>query len=272
MKQELIHVRRAIYGTPWLLKDADTLDAYAEIFERAQDGLAAQQFERRELADDEPEIIDGVAVIPVVGPIARRMNLFSQISGGTSVEQLDRQFSLAMASDAPTVLFRFDSPGGTVNGIFELAEKIADARDNSDKFIIALAEGQCCSAAYLLASQSNEIVATVGSEVGSIGVYAKISNADRAMKNQGVDSVVVRSGELKGIGADNITPNQMAALQGRVNELFEMFKEVVQAGRAGVNIEDAASGLSFLPARALELGLIDKVATFEEVLQERALF
>src|SRR3990170_2278944 len=42
------------------------------------------------------EVIDGVAVIPVEGVMAKRMNLFTQISGGVSTELLSRDIKAAM--------------------------------------------------------------------------------------------------------------------------------------------------------------------------------
>src|SRR4051812_25900438 len=52
-----------------------------------------------------------VAVIPVYGMIAPRMNLLSEFSGGTTFESLSAQLRAAVADDAiKTIVFDINSP------------------------------------------------------------------------------------------------------------------------------------------------------------------
>ena len=56
---------------------------------------------------------NGVAVVDVYGPIARRANLFMDISGGTSIDLLARDIQAALDNPAiNSLLLVFDSPGG----------------------------------------------------------------------------------------------------------------------------------------------------------------
>ena len=72
---------------------------------------------------------DGVARIPVEGPIFRRANLFTEVSGAVSTAQLAKDFETA-CNDATvhSVLFVFDTPGGEASGIHELASTILQRR------------------------------------------------------------------------------------------------------------------------------------------------
>jgi ClpP class serine protease len=70
-----------------------------------------------------------VAILPLRGVIANRMNLMSDISGGTSAEKFALNFSAALADDqVKAIVIDVDSPGGTVSGTDELSQLIYESR------------------------------------------------------------------------------------------------------------------------------------------------
>jgi ClpP class serine protease len=78
------------------------------------------------------QIRDGVAILPVEGPIFRYANLFTEVSGATSVEILARDFTAALDDPAVSgILLHIDSPGGEAAGVGELADMIFAARGAS---------------------------------------------------------------------------------------------------------------------------------------------
>ena len=114
---------------------------------------------------------DGVAIIPVTGPLFRYANLFTAISGATSYEMLAQDFTVALDNpDINAIILNIDSPGGEVNGCAELANMIFAARGK--KPIIAYASGDAASGAYWIASAADQVVASETSGLGSIGVVA----------------------------------------------------------------------------------------------------
>lgn len=260
------HIRNAVFGQPWAIQE-QSLDLIATIVDERLAG-DIRAFEAKEDDEEMPgfTMMRNVAVIPVIGPISKRMNMFSRISGGTSTELLGKAFDEAMESKASAVLFHMDSPGGSVSGVPELASKIFSARQTSEKPIIALADGLMASAAYWIGSQCDQVYATEASPVGSIGVYARLVSSERAEKNEGYDAMVIRSHELKGIGAGPITPNQENALRAQVSQYFDMFKTAVMRSRPMMDMEKVATGLTFVGSQALNLGLIDAVSTLEKLL------
>src|SRR4030042_204568 len=63
------------------------------------------------------EIIKGVAVLPIDGIIAKKMNLFIRISGGVSTQIFQKDLRMAVEDkDAHSIILLTDSPGGTVAG------------------------------------------------------------------------------------------------------------------------------------------------------------
>ncbi|KKK95489.1 hypothetical protein LCGC14_2672290, partial [marine sediment metagenome] len=126
------------------------------------------------------EVMDGVAVLAVQGVVAKRMNLFTEISGGTSTQLLAQDFQAAL--DDPTVhsiLLDIDSPGGDVDGTLEMARLIREARGR--KPILALGDGTMASAAYWIGSAADRVFITgETTQVGSIGVVATHIDISRA--------------------------------------------------------------------------------------------
>ena len=130
------------------------------------------------------QVQDGVAVLPLEGVMAKRMNMFSQISGGTSTALAERDLQAAMADPSVhSIVLCIDSPGGTVDG----TQTLADAVLASTKPICTLASGSMASAAYWVGSASDAVYITDSTtQVGSIGVVATHTDISKAQENQGV--------------------------------------------------------------------------------------
>ena len=100
-------------------------------------------------------IRDGVAVIPITGPIMRYANLFTRISGATSTQELATDLQTALDSpQVRAIVLNIDSPGGEASGINELADMIHASRGK--KPIKAYVGGTGASAAYWIASAADE--------------------------------------------------------------------------------------------------------------------
>ena len=111
---------------------------------------------------------NGVAIIPVTGPIFRYANLMTRISGATSTEVLATDIQTAL--DDPgikSIVLNIDSPGGVASGMNELANLIYQGREK--KKIVAYVGGTGASAAYWIASAAHEIVIDDIGMAGSIG-------------------------------------------------------------------------------------------------------
>lgn len=271
MSNQLSHVTSAIMREPWLIEPV-WLDIIAGILDSHLAGKEIPKVEKKKT--DGAYTQSGVDFIPVNGPIAPKMGLLENISGGTSVSAVRDELAAALSNpDSGTICFLFNSPGGNSKGGFEFADEIALARTRTSKPILAHIEGDCCSLAYLFASQCDAISMTVGSQAGSIGAFSKFTSRERQMRNEGVESIVVRSSPLKGIGADNITSEQLAHMQSRINAMNSMFHTYVlrnrpqidMAARDMAGVFPAMSTEESLP-NALSIGLVDSITTRENIL------
>lgn len=219
-----------------------------------------------------PKGSGAVAVIPVYGTISRRMNMMSKMSGGTSIEQLTSSFRQAMSDPSvKAVVLNVDSPGGSVDGVPELAAEILSAR--AQKKTIAVSDTMAASAAYWIASACDEIVVTPSGSVGSIGVFAVHEDYSKALEAEGVSVTLVSAGKYKTEGNpyQALSGEAKDALQSDVDKFYGMFVKAVAQGR-GATQESVRSGYGegrmVMAQDAVKAGMADRVGTLDQVLSD----
>lgn len=202
-----------------------------------------------------------VAVIPVVGPLFRRANLFTRVSGATSYDVIAQDLQAALDNPAVrSIVLNIDSPGGTASGVAELASHIVDAR--AKKTVVAYVGGMGASAAYWLASAASEIVANKTALLGSVGVVVSIEK-----KRDGEDSIVSSQSPYKRI--DPATAEGRARIQATVDALASIFVEDVAKHR-GLSTEQVLANFGqgdvMLGAAAEKARMVDSLGTFEALI------
>ena len=225
--------------------------------------------------DNQPkgyDIQNGVAILPVDGVIAKRMNLFSKISGGCSTEIVGQEFDKAMADPlVKSIILLIDSPGGTVDGTPELAAKIFGARDSGKK-CVAYTDGMMASAAYWIGSACHE--AYCSSEVciiGSIGVVTSHVDISGAEAKAGIKTTEIYSGQYKRIASQYgpLTKEGRAVIQEQLDHVYKVFVDNVALHRgvtADQVLTDMADGRIFQGSQAVAAGLVDGVSTLSDLI------
>lgn len=202
------------------------------------------------------ELVGGVAVIPVTGPIVREQGWY-----GTGQDAVASSLKAALADpSARAILFDITSPGGVVAGTKELADAIAEAR--TKKHCAAYANGLCTSAAYWLASATGTVYAPLTATVGSVGVIMSVANYSKLNEKWGVSYTYITGGKWKAVGNGDtpLTDEERQYLQERITALHQIFKADV--GRhmgltADPQLWGEAQLLLAQPAR--ELGLVTDI-------------
>lgn len=213
---------------------------------------------------------NGVAVIPIHGTIAPRMNLLSDISGGATFEEATSQLREAVAdAGVGTVILDWDSPGGSCAGATEFAHEVLKAR--TKKPVISVANHNMCSAAYWTGACATEIVATPSAMVGSIGVYSIHEDLSKALDTLGVKLTYVSAGKFKVDGNETapLSDTARARMQSIVDAKYAQFVKDVASGR-GVDEKAIRNGYgegTVLTAdEALALGMVNRIATLEDTI------
>ena len=217
---------------------------------------------------------DGVAVIALHGVIAKRMNLFSQISGGVSTELAAQDIAAAIADPAVhSIVLHIDSPGGSADGTQALARSVMAARD-SGKPVVTYADGVMASAAYWIGSAAQRAYIADGTtQVGSIGVVATHTDVSGAEKQSGVKTTEIYAGKFKRVASayEPLTDAGRQSIQDQVDYLYAVFVADVAAQR-GVSeetvLKNMADGRVFIGQQAVDAGLVDGVSTLDALVAD----
>jgi signal peptide peptidase SppA len=215
-----------------------------------------------------------VAVLPLFGIISHRASMMGDMSGpgGTSTERFTQQFRGALNDpNVKAIVIDIDSPGGTVDGVAELADEIFKAR--SKKSITAISDCTMASAAYWIGVSATELVCSPSAMVGSIGVYTSHEDLSKALETDGIGVSLISAGKYKTEGSPYapLTEDARAAMQSMVDDYYGMFTKAVARGR-GVNVSDVTGGFGqgrmVSAQQAVSLGMADRVATLDQVLSK----
>jgi capsid assembly protease len=209
-----------------------------------------------------------VAVIGVDGSLIHKngsMDAYSGMQGYDGIRaKLDR------ANKDPKVkaiLLDYDSPGGEVAGAFALANTIK----NNAKPIWSYANELMASAAYLTGSQAQNIYAPAEANIGSIGVVVAHADVSKALADRGQTVTLLHSGAHKVDGNPyGPLPKEVAdKIQMSLDKTREKFAALVGVGRGDRFGKDKALATEaevYDAEEALQIGMIDGIASFDEVL------
>lgn len=213
-----------------------------------------------------------VAVVEVLGPLSQRADTFcGWVDGydaiaGRVTEELERP-------EVAAVVLRIDSPGGDVAGLEEGIRAIVAARDRAEKPIAVYVDELAASAAYWLAASVADagVYAPTSAEIGSIGAYTMLVDERGSLERDGVIVKLVRDPSGKD-AANPLDPVFDLALEReteRVRDASGRFYAAVSSAR-GLDVEAvrALNAATFGAKAALETGLIDGVASFEEAVRK----
>lgn len=253
----------------WLMT-ADALDSLMAVADRQGDVEALEARLGRSLDNTRTVTVrDGVAVIPVAGPIFRHANLFTEISGATSTGVLATDIQAAL--DDPGVkalVLDVDSPGGDATGINEMSDLIFKAR--GQKPIKAYAGGMAASAAYWIASAADEVIVDDTAQLGSVGVVMTLR---KQAERTGEKTWEIVSSNAPNKRPDPDTQAGLEQLQTRTDELASVFLDKVARNRgierASVNDRFRQGGLA-TGALAVEAGMADRLGSLEGLVAEMA--
>lgn len=250
-----------VASQPWAIQP-DMLATIAAIARRENDAVEAVEARLgRPLQNARKVSMRGaVAVIPVTGPVFRYANLFTEVSGATSLEVLAKEFTVAAEDPAVKhIVLNLDSPGGQAQGIAEFAHMVRSA----DKPVTAYVDGTAASAAYWIAAAADRIVMSKTAMVGSIGAVVSINPE----KRDGAVEIVSSQSPKK--RPDVTTEAGRGQVQSLIDALAQVFIEDVAQYR-GVSADDVIArfggGDVFLASEAVARGMADEVGTFEGLI------
>lgn len=173
--------------------------------------------------------------------------------------------------DVKAVVLRIDSPGGEVTASDVLYHEVAKTR--AVKPVIAYIDSVGASGAYYTAMGATTVMANELSITGSIGVIMQTLNVEHLADKIGITAFTFKSGKMKDLlnPTRQPTPEEMAYVQGLINETYDKFVGIVSKERK-LNEKalrgELADGRIVSGKLAAAAGLIDKTGYFEDALDE----
>lgn len=213
----------------------------------------ASSYKMSDAGNSDLQMIDGDAVIDVVGLLGPSRNSFLDFLGmkQTAYPDIEIQIDAAIAAGSNKIIFNFDSPGGNINGMYSVMQKIKDSGIPT----VARVLGQAQSAAYMLASQCNVIEARDPlCMIGSVGVVATISSRDGVVEITNSESPEKRP--------DVSTDAGIASYKKTLDDIYDVVITMVAEGRrttVGAVNRDFGRGASMTAKSALAKKMIDAI-------------
>jgi protease-4 len=208
------------------------------------------------------EMVGKLAIVPVSGPMVKGATGSDKYCMGCMAhEDVHADIDAALAAGAKTFLFNFATPGGTVMGTPELAQRVAEL-SKAGKGVYGFTEQLCCSAGYYVAAGCQGLFCTPSAVVGSIGTMWEAMNFAGMLEQLGIGWDVFTSGPLKGTGhpARELSPEQRDYMQATVDKMSKEFKGHVTQFRKAVG-PDTMQGQVFTGREAVANGLFDANAS-----------
>lgn len=207
---------------------------------------------------------DYIAVVDIVGTIQQQSGdtLYSseEYRHTTTMNYID---SLINDDNNQGMLLYVDSPGGTVYESQEMYDKIMEYKKATGRPVYAYMAHYGASGAYMISMAADEIYANQNAVTGSIGVIMSGYDLSGLYKKLGIENINITSGANK---ATTFSDEQMEIYQKQVDEYYEVFVSIVAEGRnmSVKNVKKLADGRTYTAKQAVENGLIDKTASYED--------
>lgn len=249
----------------WAADEKLILSRYAEgKFQIANNG----ELEKRIYAD--ALAYEGIAIIPVHGILFKDDNYFTDCGWGCSYSWLIDQMYQAVEDQAIKYIgLDIDSPGGEFDGIVVLNDEIKKISKMKSTF--SHVSSMAASGGYWIASATDYIAAHRGAYIGSIGVIATLCDFSKKLEDMGIKEYIFVSEVSPEKHADLTTEEGQAMIQNHVDEAGELFVNEMAANRQikkSTVLTDFGKGNIMFSEKALQSGMIDRVADLETVIDE----
>lgn len=251
------------------------LESNPELVIRLQDrveGIRMNNLSSPELYTGSDRVVfyGDTAILNIKGVIEKELSVFGAFCGGVSCDDIVDTCSVLSEMDSiKNVFLNVDSPGGSVSGLEVAADAIRSLRDEYEKTIVSFSNDLNASAAYWLSS-SGTVFVNPSSATGSMGVVSIMSNEAKALEDEGIEVMVVRSTKMKmrPNHVESFTEDDRELVLDGVMHYADRFERAIAENR-GISLEKAQAmhnGLVFNGADAIEAGFADAVGTLKQLL------
>jgi len=214
-----------------------------------------------------------VLVIPVRGIISDNPRDEMFRTKPSPVQEVVSQLELARQDpNIRAVLFKVDSPGGSVTASDIIYNEILSFKEDTGKAVVVSMMNIAASGAYYISLPADHIMAHPTTVTGSIGVIFMRPNFKELMEKIGVCVAVNTSGENKDMGSPfrKSTEREERLFANLIDSLGGQFLQRVEKHRliSAAELDNIATARIFLADEALEKGLIDSIGYLPDAIDQ----
>lgn len=206
-----------------------------------------------------------IAYLDIDGPVFK---LGDDCSDGME-DYVELVNAIKISPNISALIIDVDTPGGQANGPASLADAIKKC-DTVKPVVGFVNDGYCASAGYFFISGCREIYACQAtSQIGSIGAYQTIADIYAYYKSQGlpIRDVYAPQSEDKNQPSIQANAGNDTLLEEELKYIVDFFISTVKQNRKGKIVgNDWTKGKLYFADDALQIGLIDGIKNFEQVV------
>ena len=262
------------YAEKMLLSDAQLKqfmkDKKAEEKAKAKADKAATKLAAKNKIGSDPNLSDSPAKISTDKARLFVINFHGSVDAH-EVANLREEITaiLLAAEDNDEVLVNLESGGGVVHGYGLAASQLQRIKAKGLKLTICV-DKVAASGGYMMACVADRLICANFAIIGSIGVIAQMPNFNKLLKKNDIDFEQHTAGDYKRtltvFGENN--DEGRAKFKAELEEVHVMFKDFVNTNRPSLEIEKVATGEYWFGLQAKELGLVDELATSDDIILE----
>lgn len=216
---------------------------------------------------------DKILLIPVNGLISDMPKKGLIHTSASMVEQIVSQINKAAKDkQIKAVLFKINSPGGTITASDLLYHEISSYKERTGTKITVSMMDVATSGAYYISLPADLIMAHPTTVTGSVGVIYLQPKVGGLMDKIGLGVDVKKYGKNKDMGSPfrDSSEEEQKLMQKAVNDFGERFIRLVQKHRKPERqaLSEISTARVFLAEEALKLGLVDKIGYLSDAVKE----
>ncbi|MDQ7051097.1 MAG: signal peptide peptidase SppA [Enterobacterales bacterium] len=213
---------------------------------------------------------DKVAVITAKGSILDGEHKEGTI-GGDTVARLIRK--TRQNKHVKAIVLRVDSGGGSAFASEVIRQELVQAQADGIKVVVSMGD-VAASGGYWISATADEIWARPSTITGSIGIFGMIPTFEKPLNKIGIyrDGVGTTKYSNPIDGGLPLSDDVAEIIQTSINAGYDNFLSLVAKGRDMTieQVDNIAQGRVWSGAKALEIGLVDKLGTLNDAIESAA--
>lgn len=188
------------------------------------------------------------------------------VAGGDTVSRHLREARLN--NKVKAVVLRVNSPGGSAYASELIRQEVLLLKKAGKPVVVSMGS-LAASGGYWISANADEIWASPTTITGSIGIFAALPNFEGTLGAIGINIDGVGTTPLSFAGLGKPLPEKVKSiLQSTIENGYDRFLNIVAEGRdlTVEQVHEIAQGRVWTGNNALEIGLVDKLGTFEDAV------